>query len=52
MKSEVVVDVPAGEARRLALVDPEWLINGRRGLIRYCNNTRAAPSLWARRKLK
>ena len=30
MKSEIVVDIPRKEARRLAARDPEWLINGRR----------------------
>jgi len=36
MKSEIVVDVPAAAAAALALEDPAWLVNGRRGLIRYC----------------
>lgn len=36
MKSEIVVDVPAEVAERLRAVDPEWLTNGRRGLVRMC----------------
>ncbi len=35
MKSELVVDVPAEEARRLSRVDPSWMINGKRGIIRH-----------------
>jgi uncharacterized protein with ATP-grasp and redox domains len=37
MKSEIVVDVPAAMAERLRAVDPEWLTNGRRGLVRLCS---------------
>jgi hypothetical protein len=36
MKSEIVVDVPRETAARLSAEDPEWLTNGRRGLVRYC----------------
>jgi hypothetical protein len=36
MKSEIVVDVPREKAESLSAADPEWLINGRRGLVRYC----------------
>jgi uncharacterized protein with ATP-grasp and redox domains len=36
MKSEIVVDVPREKAEFLSAADPEWLINGRRGLVRYC----------------
>jgi len=35
MKSELVVDVPAEEARRLSRVDPSWMVNGKRGIIRH-----------------
>jgi len=33
LKGEIVVGLSAGEAERLALEDPHWLINGKRGLI-------------------
>ncbi len=36
MKSELVVDVPKEAADRLSRLDPQWMINGRRGLIRFC----------------
>jgi len=36
MKSEIVVDLSEGEAERLSRVDPDWMTNGRRGLIRFC----------------
>ena len=37
MKSEIVVDVPKEAAQQLSKVDPQWMVNGKRGLIRYCN---------------
>ena len=37
MKSEIVVDIPAAKSEALTREDPEWLINGRRGIIRYCH---------------
>jgi hypothetical protein len=36
MKSEIVVDVPREATKSLSAADPEWLTNGRRGLVRYC----------------
>lgn len=36
MKSEIVVDVPRETAASLSAADPDWLTNGRRGLVRYC----------------
>jgi uncharacterized protein with ATP-grasp and redox domains len=36
MKSEIVVDLPDGEAERLSRVDRDWMINGKRGLVRFC----------------
>ena len=36
MKSEIVVDIPRDVVLRLSALDPEWLTNGRRGLIRFC----------------
>jgi uncharacterized protein with ATP-grasp and redox domains len=36
MKSELVVDIPQEEARRLYRLDPQWMTNGKRGLIRFC----------------
>jgi hypothetical protein len=41
LKSEIVVDVPAETAARLAQQDPEWLINGRRGIVRLCSRSPA-----------
>ena len=35
MKSEIVVDISREEVERLARVDPDWLINGERGIIRF-----------------
>ncbi len=36
MKSEIVVDVSRGTTESLSAADPDWLTNGRRGLVRYC----------------
>jgi uncharacterized protein with ATP-grasp and redox domains len=36
MKSELVVDVPREAAERLFRQDPQWMVNGKRGLIRLC----------------
>ncbi len=36
LKSDVVVDVPAAEAERLDREDPEWRVNGKRGIVRFC----------------
>ncbi|HVP17789.1 MAG TPA: hypothetical protein VMU36_02255 [Spirochaetia bacterium] len=36
MKSELVVDVPRAQADRLSRADPRWMVNGRRGLVRFC----------------
>jgi hypothetical protein len=36
LKAEIVVDVPAAKAAELAAADPDWLINGRRGIVRLC----------------
>jgi hypothetical protein len=33
MKAELIVGLPAGEAERLREQDPEWMVNGQRGLI-------------------
>ncbi|HUJ77336.1 MAG TPA: hypothetical protein VL359_20895, partial [bacterium] len=41
MKSEIVVDVPASTAERLAREDPAWLINGRRGIVQLCRPGRS-----------
>jgi len=35
LKGEIMVDLEEGEAERLKAEDPEWLINGERGLIQY-----------------
>jgi hypothetical protein len=33
LKAELIIGLRAGEAERLQAQDPEWLVNGRRGLI-------------------
>jgi hypothetical protein len=33
MKAELIVGLDEGEAKRLWQDDPEWMVNGRRGLI-------------------
>ena len=33
LKGEIIVGLEKGQAERLAAADPDWLINGRRGLI-------------------
>ena len=33
MKSDVVTGLPSGQAETLDRVDPEWRVNGRRGVI-------------------
>ena len=33
LKSEIVLGLPAGEAERLRAEDPDWLVNGKRGVI-------------------
>lgn len=35
LKGEIMVDLKEGEAERLKAEDPEWLINGKRGIIQY-----------------
>jgi hypothetical protein len=37
LKGEIQVGLAPGEAEALAAEDPDWLINGQRGLIQYCN---------------
>ncbi len=39
LKSEVAVGLAAGQAERLAGEDPDWLVNGRRGLIQFAENS-------------
>jgi hypothetical protein len=39
MKSDALVGIPAGEIDRLDAADPEWRINGRRGLIQVGGGT-------------
>ncbi len=41
LKSEIVVDVPPATEARLATEDPQWLTNGRRGIVRFCRAGRA-----------
>jgi uncharacterized protein with ATP-grasp and redox domains len=35
LKGEIMVDLEEGEAERLEAEDPDWLINGERGMIQY-----------------
>jgi uncharacterized protein with ATP-grasp and redox domains len=35
LKGEIMVDLEEGEAERLGAEDPDWLINGKRGIIQY-----------------
>jgi len=37
LKGEIQVGLAPGQAEALAAEDPDWLINGQRGLIQYCN---------------
>jgi uncharacterized protein with ATP-grasp and redox domains len=41
LKSEVAVGLATGQAERLAGEDPAWLVNGRRGLIQFAENSGA-----------
>lgn len=38
LKGEIMVDLEEGEAERLGAEDPDWLINGERGIIQYVEN--------------
>jgi hypothetical protein len=38
MKSEIVVDIEKGRAESLSRIDPDWRINGERGIIRVVEN--------------
>jgi hypothetical protein len=33
LKAELIVGLPPGESERLSLVDPKWMVNGKRGLV-------------------
>ena len=46
LKSEVMVDLPPGRAAVLTAEDPNWLINGERGLVQYVagDNAQASPN--------
>jgi len=37
LKGEIQVGLAPGQAEALAAEDPDWLIDGQRGLIQYCN---------------
>jgi uncharacterized protein with ATP-grasp and redox domains len=37
LKSEIMVGLAPGQAGKIAAQDPEWLINGKRGIIQYIN---------------
>jgi hypothetical protein len=45
LKSEIAVDIPPDEQARLQAEDPQWLTNGRRGIVRYCRAGRAGNPL-------
>jgi hypothetical protein len=36
LKSDVIVDVPTAKAEELDREDPEWRVNGKRGIVRFC----------------
>jgi len=50
LKSEIMVNLEPGRALELAAEDPNWLINGQRGLIQYVAPTRSARRLRRRRR--
>ena len=35
LKSELIVGLPQGKAEEIARQDPDWLINGERGVIHF-----------------
>jgi hypothetical protein len=37
LKGEIMVGLQPGQAEQLAAQDPDWLLNGKRGLIQYVN---------------
>ena len=37
LKGEIMVDLAKGQAEEIAKADPDWLINGKRGIIRLVN---------------
>jgi hypothetical protein len=40
-KSELIVDLPREKVERLERDDPKWLVEGRYGIIRYCDPRRS-----------
>ena len=49
LKGEILVGLAPGQAGALAAEDPDWLINGQRGLVHYCHPSapRAADAAFA-----
>jgi uncharacterized protein with ATP-grasp and redox domains len=41
LKGEIMVGLEAGQAEAIAARDPDWLINGKRGIIQYVNKEHA-----------
>jgi uncharacterized protein with ATP-grasp and redox domains len=39
LKSEIMVGLEPGQAEEIAAQDPDWLINGKRGIIQYINTS-------------
>ena len=37
LKADVVAGLAAGQAERLALLDPDWMVNGNWGLIQFAS---------------
>ncbi len=41
LKGEIMIDLGEGQAERLSLEEPDWLINGRRGVIRFVDKNQS-----------
>ncbi|MEM3715582.1 MAG: damage-control phosphatase ARMT1 family protein [Candidatus Bathyarchaeia archaeon] len=41
LKGEIIVGLREGQAEKMQMLDPEWLINGKRGIIQYVEKRRS-----------